>query len=95
VLSDLLSVSDLEEIEDRVAQMDVATLTRLMLMVALSKKVEVRSYSIDSQPEDLLALAKHYGIDTTEALSTPSPAGAARVQGDEEEQEDLFDAQEA
>ena len=64
--------------------MDVATLTLFMLDCALIGDAYVHPFGGTSKPEQLLAAAKHYGIDAeairrahTEGGSTPSSAARA------------------
>jgi ParB/RepB/Spo0J family partition protein len=62
------------ELENQIGQMDVDALGRFCLDCALVDQVRVHAYRLESQPENLLQAAKHYGVDI-EAPGAPEQDG--------------------
>lgn len=84
VMAELWGLRNEQELQRRIAHMDVQQLTLLIMDCALVSDCVVSAYSLDEKPMALLQAAKHYGIDVdqvraevTKGASTPSPAARA------------------
>lgn len=71
---------DRDDFEDRIGQMPVVDLNRLVMECAIINDVKVSSYSLNTKPELLLGMAKRLDVPLqrpAEPASTPSPAALA------------------
>lgn len=85
VIADLYKAGNRAALEQRIARMDLATLSLFVLDCALVHSVGVRSHTITDKPEPLYTAAKQFGINVdqlraelTGPASTPSPAAQAK-----------------
>lgn len=67
---------DRQDFEERIGQLSVKQLNRLVMECAIINDVKVNAYSLDNKPELLLAMAKRLDVPL-EPASTPSPAALA------------------
>lgn len=86
IVAQLYGVKAQEQLGKRIGGMDVDDLGRFCLDCALVHDVQVSSYSLKQQPENLMQAAKHYGVEVPEgdaAGLTPEQALADAVEGGE------------